>query len=230
MGNAERHLRGDASCVLGVGPTPLARGFCGRRWLLVGGLVGPGRVRRLGSVQLGVAAVTASAHRQIRTSGTRRQAAPRLRLLPGCALLGSNPRLEEVEQAEPSGRLPRSACSGFNTAVKIRHRPPHGPRPSVDLDSALEWSEARQRARVAAQAQRDAGPAPEPIGPPDRDDVWLDVTTVSALLGCSAHYVGRLARDARLPATRHGGSLVVRRQHAEQYAAAKAFRLRRRAV
>jgi len=80
MGNVDRLRRGDASCVLGVGPTPLARGFGSRRWLLLGGHVGLGCLRRVGSVQLGVADLSTPGHRiwQLRVRADRRRnAAPR---------------------------------------------------------------------------------------------------------------------------------------------------------
>jgi excisionase family DNA binding protein len=113
---------------------------------------------------------------------------------------------------------------------EIRHRSHHGPRPTVDRDSALTWGHERRFAQTAAQARRDAMAASEPVGPPDHEDVWLNVETVGALLACSAQFVGRLAKDGRLPATRHGRRWWIRRQHAEQYAAARAFNLRRRAA
>lgn len=112
----------------------------------------------------------------------------------------------------------------------VRHRPHHGPRPTVDLASAVAWGEARKLAQAAAHARRRSRPAPEPLGPPEDGDVWLDVATVGALLGCSAQYVGRLAQEGRLPAVRLGRRWWVRRPHAEQVAAARAFSFRQRAA
>jgi excisionase family DNA binding protein len=104
---------------------------------------------------------------------------------------------------------------------EIRHRPHHGPRPTVDLDSGLAWGAAREQARAADVARRE--------GPPEDGDVWLDVATVGALLGCSAQYVGRLAQEGRIPAARRGRRWWVRRHHAEQAAAVRAFAFRQRA-
>lgn len=139
---------------------------------------------------------------------------------------------EFVSQAQ-AGELVGCSAKAVEYAVacgQIRHRPHYGRQPTVDLDSALEWGRARRQAQAAAEARRQATPTPEPMGPPDDGDVWLDVATVGSLLGCSAQYVGRLAKEGRLPATRHGRRWWIRRQHAEQYAAARMFQLLQRAA
>lgn len=139
---------------------------------------------------------------------------------------------EWVTQARAAD-LVRCSVKAVEYAVAqgmIRHRPHHGPQPTVDLDSALAWGKAREQARAAAAARREAQPEPEPIGSPKDGDVWLDVATVGALLGCSAQYVGRLAKEGRIPAARRGRRWWIRRRHAEQTAAARAFTSRQKAA
>lgn len=56
--------------------------------------------------------------------------------------------------------------------------------------------------------------------------MWLDAATAAAVLACTRHYVARLARRERIPATRWGQRWWFRRRDMEQYVAARAFEAR----
>lgn len=117
--------------------------------------------------------------------------------------------------AEAVGCSPRTIEAHLD---EIRHRPHHGNRPGVDLDSALAWAATRP-------ARPERAPRPEPVdeSPPDDGDVWLDTTTAGLVLGCTPVYVARLADQGRIPAVRRGRRWWLRRTDVEQRAAARAF-------
>lgn len=110
---------------------------------------------------------------------------------------------------------------------EIRHRPHHGGRPSIDLDSARAWAD---RWRPNKPPPRPPRPEPADESPPDDRDVWLDTTTAGIVLGCTPVYVARLADQGRIPAVRRGRRWWIRRIDVEQRAAARAFRATHRAA
>jgi hypothetical protein len=108
---------------------------------------------------------------------------------------------------------------------EIAHRPRHGGRPSLDLES-VEAFAARWRNRLAEEEARARGrieviPRDQP---PTESDVWLDARTAALVIGCSEQWVTRLALAERLPATRGGSRRWwFRRIDVEQCAAARAL-------
>jgi excisionase family DNA binding protein len=98
-------------------------------------------------------------------------------------------------------------------------------RPTLDRASVEKFAawwvpmNAERERRRAARVPR----VPEPIGPPDDDQVWLSLSTVALMLGCSEQWVGRLASRERIPAARRGRRWWFRRLDVEIYAAARAL-------
>lgn len=93
------------------------------------------------------------------------------------------------------------------------------------LDQARAWLEERdaqrEARRLAEQRRRE-----HQGNPPDLEHVWLDLKTVAAMAGLTVQWAQWRAREGRMPATWHGGQYWVRRDHAEAFMAARAFRAR----
>ena len=126
-----------------------------------------------------------------------------------------------------------AGCSTYTVetyvaAGRIRTRPRHGGRPSIERISAEEFArwfraQARARRRHAAALATQAAQTRAFNQPPDDHDVWLDTTTTALVLGCTASWVVQLAAADRLPVTRRGRRLWFRRGDIEHVAAAWAF-------
>lgn len=87
---------------------------------------------------------------------------------------------------------------------------------SLDASSARAWAAARKaRPPLPSRVRPPTGPPPEP-------GVWLNTNTAAALLGMSPTGVTLMARQDRIPATRHGRRWWFRRDHLEVLAAARA--------
>lgn len=106
----------------------------------------------------------------------------------------------------------------------IVQRPGHRGQASISRESAeaaaLVLAHRRDQAnakRMEREALRDRS------SPPDNGTVWLSVSTTALLLGLSESGTTLRIRSGRLPATRRGRRWWVRREDAEQAAAAKAF-------
>lgn len=101
-------------------------------------------------------------------------------------------------------------------------------RPSLDRASVEEfaaWWIPMNAERGQRMAERELRVS-EPIGRPDDSQVWLDLTTVALMLGCTSQWVGRLASEERIPAVHRGRRWWIRRHDAEIYAAARALEQR----
>lgn len=120
---------------------------------------------------------------------------------------------------------------------RLEHRPGPRKQPSVSLVSARQVAADRREAQRAAeeaaaeraQARRDraarrAEAHAAANQPPDDGDVWLSMTETALLLGITKAAVRQKIAADRLPATRHGRRWWIRRQHAENLAAARAAR------
>lgn len=131
--------------------------------------------------------------------------------------------------ADRASELTGVGSSVFKRAAKqglIEQRKMTHSRPSLLRESALayaetwqrEQAEARQRATDEREARRRRN------GPPQDGDVWLSISTAALVIGVSERMLVRLAAQERLPATRsEGGRWWLRRQHVEQWAAARAL-------
>lgn len=100
--------------------------------------------------------------------------------------------------------------------------------PSIDLGSvhrlALEFEEERTR----READRRTEAAARALWgmPPQDGQVWLTLDDVALMLGVTRNRVDQLTLADRIPHTRHGGRVWIRRTDAEIIAAARAFKAR----
>lgn len=73
-------------------------------------------------------------------------------------------------------------------------------KPSLALDSVLEFREQRITEQLAREKRRQR----RDTGPPDREHRWLRSTEVAEVLGISRSRVDQLVREGRVPFTRSG--------------------------
>ena len=110
----------------------------------------------------------------------------------------------------------------------IEQRPGHRGQPSISRESAEAAAQVLAQRREQIHAKRKAREALRGRNrPPDNGTVWLSVKTTALLLGLSESGTTLRIRSGTLPATRRGRKWWVRREDAEQAAAAKAFERRR---
>ncbi|MEO5664963.1 MAG: helix-turn-helix domain-containing protein [Nocardioides sp.] len=103
-------------------------------------------------------------------------------------------------------------------------------RPGPRGQASINWQSAEKASlvlkerheRVRAERERRAA-LRGPELPPDDGHVWLSVKTAALLLGLSESGTTLRIRSGRLPATRRGRRWWIRREDAEQIAAAIAF-------
>jgi len=110
----------------------------------------------------------------------------------------------------------------------IVQRPGHRSQPSISRETAEAAAQVLAQRREQIHAQRKKREALRGRNrPPDNGTVWLSVKTTALLLGLSESGTTLRIRSGTLPATRRGRRWWVRREDAEQAAAAKAFGRRR---
>lgn len=109
------------------------------------------------------------------------------------------------------------------SAGRIRRRwPPGRKTPTIDRASAEGFRAWWQEYQAGIQRQRRERLERMALaGPPSDGEVWLDTTTAALVIGVSSQYLGRLALQDRIPATRRGLFWWFRRRDVEQYAAAR---------
>lgn len=125
------------------------------------------------------------------------------------------------------GTIAAAVRSGLIEQRPQRHRR----EASLSRESVEQWAVARRR-RLAVEAEQRAtrrAEGLERLGPPDDGQVWFDTATTAAILGISRSRVGQLVRAGRIPYVRRGGRVWIKREDAEQAAAARAFRARQEA-
>ena len=106
----------------------------------------------------------------------------------------------------------------------IVQRPGHRGQPSISRESAEAAAQVLAKRRERIHAKRKEREALRGRNrPPDNDTVWLSVKTTALLLGLSESGTTLRIRSETLPATRRGRRWWVRREDAEQAAAARAF-------
>lgn len=100
--------------------------------------------------------------------------------------------------------------------------------PSINLASAHRLAHELEEERAQREAMRQADAEARALWrkPPQDGQVWLSTEAVALMLGVSTVRVHQLLQADRIPHTRHGGRLWVRRTDAEIVAAARAFRAR----
>lgn len=110
----------------------------------------------------------------------------------------------------------------------IVQRPGHRGQPSISRESAEAAARVlAQRRKQVTEHRRQREALRGRNKPPDNGTVWLSVKTTALLLGLSESGTTLRIRSGTLPATRRGRRWWVRREDAEQAAAAKAFERRR---
>lgn len=118
---------------------------------------------------------------------------------------------ETLRHAVAAGRIEQRTVSGRIRSLR---------REDVER-FAKDLSAERQRV-AQARAQRLADRA-QKTQPPDDGHVWVDAVTAAAITGFTARWINQLAARERLPAVRRGRAFWFRRDHVEQWAAARAF-------
>lgn len=113
-------------------------------------------------------------------------------------------------------------------AGRLEQRKVARKHPSINLESVHRLARELEEERVRREGAREAEAAARALRgkPPQDGQVWLSLDSVALMLGVTRNRVDQLTLAGRIPHTKHGGRVWIRRTDAEIVAAARAFRAR----